>query len=312
VKWVAARVAFEGADPGRAAENVATCFFDLGLKGVVMEDPGLAPADGWGAGAVTPPQEHAVTGYFEDDARTAERCRRLESALADLAQAMDLRHRLTYTRVDEADWAEAWKEFFYPEIISPGLVVKPSWREYAARPGETVIEIDPGMAFGTGTHPTTVMCLRLIEKYLRPSASFLDVGTGSGILMITAAKLGARTVTGVDNDPTAVAVARENLAANFVPKERITVHTGDLISTVEGRFDLVAANILAEVIVKLAPDLPLVMAPGACVICSGIIRSNAETVAAELKAAGLAILETCTQEEWVAMVAAKFGWQPET
>jgi ribosomal protein L11 methyltransferase len=302
---VAARVALEGADLGQAAECVAACFFDLGLKGVVMDDPELAPAEGWGSDPVTPPTEHAVTGYFEDDARTAERCRRLESALAGLAATTGLRHSIKYTRVDEADWAEAWKEFFYPETISPGMVVKPSWRDYAPRPGETVIEIDPGMAFGTGTHPTTVICLQLIEKYLRPAARFLDLGTGSGILMIAAARLGAGSVTGVDSDPTAVTVARNNLAANHVPPETARLITGSLVSAITGQFDLVAANILAEVIVALAPDLPEVLAPGACVICSGIIQSKAATAAASLKTAGLSILETRSQEEWVAMVAKK-------
>jgi ribosomal protein L11 methyltransferase len=305
VKWVAARVVLEGADPGQAAECVATCFFDQGLKGVVMDDPELAPVEGWGSDPVASPTQYAVTGYFEDDARTAKRCRRLESALAILAETTNLRYDLTYSRVDETDWAEAWKEFFYPETISPGLVVKPSWRDYAPRPGETVVEIDPGMAFGTGTHPTTVMCLQLIEKHLRPAARFLDVGTGSGILMIAAAKLGALSVTGVDNDPSAVAVARDNLTANDVPPEKATLITGSLVSAITGHFDLVAANILAEVIVALAPELPLVMAPGASVICSGIIQSKAATAAASLKTAGLSILETCSQGEWVALVAKK-------
>jgi ribosomal protein L11 methyltransferase len=210
---------------------------------------------------------------------------------------------LTYTRVDEADWAEAWKEFFYPEKISPGLVVKPTWRQYDARAGETIIEIDPGMAFGTGTHPTTVLCLRLIEDHLRSEMTFLDVGTGSGILMIAAAKLGARQVTGVDNDPMAVVVARKNLQVNGISSESQTVVKGSLVSGIHGRYDLVAANILAEVIVRLAPDLPAVMAPGGRVICSGIIRSKQDQVAASLEAAGLEIVESRVQEEWVAIVA---------
>jgi ribosomal protein L11 methyltransferase len=299
---VAARAVFKSTDQELAAERVAACFFDLDLKGVVIDDPDLVPAEGWGSGAVLPP-EHAVTGYFEDDARTADRCRRLESALAGLADTTDLRHRLTYTRVNESDWAEAWKEFFYPVTISPGLVVKPSWRDYEARPGETIVEIDPGMAFGTGTHPTTVLCLRLIEKYLPSGARFLDVGTGSGILMIAAAKLGAGMVTGVDNDPTAVTVARQNLVANQVAPETTRLLTGSLVSAVTGTFDLVAANILAEVIMELAPDLPAAMAPGARVICSGIIQSKAATVTDRLTSVGLDVLETCVLEEWVAIVA---------
>jgi ribosomal protein L11 methyltransferase len=305
MRWVAARVVFEGPDQGLTADLIAGRFFDLGLKGVVVDDPDLAPAEGWGAEAVKPSAEHAVTGYFEDDERTAGRCRSLETALERMAGNQGFVFSLTYIRVDEADWAEAWKEFFYPEKISPGLVVKPTWRHYDARAGETIIEIDPGMAFGTGTHPTTVLCLQLIEKHLRPEMTFLDVGTGSGILMIAAAKLGARQVTGVDNDPTAVAVACKNLDANGISSDRQSVVSGSLVSEIQGRYDLVAANILAEVIVRLAPDLPAVLAPGGRVICSGIIRSKAAQVSASLEAAGLEIVESRVQQDWVAIVAGR-------
>jgi ribosomal protein L11 methyltransferase len=303
MRWVAARVVFNGPDQAFTAEIIAARFFDQGLKGVVMDDPDLAPAEDWGADAVKPSAEHAVTGYFEDDERTAGRCQSLETALEGMAIDQGFEFSLTYTRVDEADWAEAWKEFFYPEKVSPGLVVKPTWRQYDARAGETIIEIDPGMAFGTGTHPTTVLCLRLIEHHLRPEMSFLDVGTGSGILMIAAAKLGARQVTGVDNDPMAVAVARKNLEVNGISSDKQAVVKGSLVSGIHGRYDLVAANILAEVIVSLTPDLPVVLAPGGRVICSGIIRSKQAQVAASLEAAGLKIVESRVQEEWVAIVA---------
>jgi ribosomal protein L11 methyltransferase len=181
-------------------------------------------------------------------------------------------------------------------------VVKPSWRRYDALAGETIIEIDPGMAFGTGTHPTTVMCLQLIEERLRPGMRFLDVGTGSGILMIAAAKLGAWQVTGVDNDPLAVEVARRNLGANQIARDTAEVLTGSLVAEIDGRFDLVAANILAEVIVTLAADLSAVLKPQGRVICSGIIRSKQAEVLAALEAAGLAQLECRCQEEWVAVV----------
>lgn len=303
MKWVAAKIVFDGSDKGLVAELIATFFFDLGLKGVVMDDPDLEPVEGWGGDAVERPAEYAVTGYFEDDARTAQRCQTLEGALERLSGEQGFDYALNYTRVDEADWAEAWKEFFYPEKISPGLVVKPSWRAYDPQPGEIIIEIDPGMAFGTGTHPTTIMCLRLIEKYLQPGSDFLDIGTGSGILMIAAAKLGAQTVVGVDNDPTAVGVARKNLAVNGIEASRKKVLCGSLVTEIDSAFEWVSANILAEVIVDLAPDLPAVMKPGGCVICSGIIQSKQAEVAASLETAGLEILETLTQEEWVAIVA---------
>jgi ribosomal protein L11 methyltransferase len=125
---------------------------------------------------------------------------------------------VTYARIDEQDWAEAWKAYFWPEKITDLIVVKPSWREYPAEPQEIVLEIDPGMAFGTGTHPTTSLCIRMIQTHLKPGDAFLDVGTGSGILMIAAAKLGAGTVCGVDNDEVAVTVAEKNLLANHIDR----------------------------------------------------------------------------------------------
>ncbi|MDJ0782062.1 MAG: 50S ribosomal protein L11 methyltransferase [Desulfosarcinaceae bacterium] len=303
MKWVAARVVLDGDGTELAADLIADRFFDLGLKGVVMDDPDLAPAEGWGLGAQRPSSDRAVTGYFENDQCSDGRCQQLERALAVLAEREGFHYALTYSRVDDTDWSEAWKAFFYPEIISPGLVVKPSWRDYLPQAGQVVVEIDPGMAFGTGTHPTTVMCLELIQKYLQPGTAFLDVGTGSGILMIAAAKLGARQITGVDNDPTASAVARGNLAANDIPPERTAVHTGSLVNDIEGCFDLIAANILAEVIVELAPALPAILSPGGRVICSGVIRSTERAAVDGLNRAGLTIIETRRKEEWVAMVA---------
>ena len=219
----------------------------------------MDPGQDWGEDAIPPPERPGVTGYFADTQGSGDKCKTLEAALQRLERVAGIETRVEYTRIDEQDWAEAWKEYFWPEKITDTIVVKPSWREYTAGPQEIVLEIDPGMAFGTGTHATTALCIRMIQTHLKPGDAFLDVGTGSGILMIAAAKLGAGTVCGVDNDEVAVTVAEKNLLANHIDRNQFTLSTGNLVDEVRQTFDVVAANILAEVILVLLPDVTAVL-----------------------------------------------------
>ncbi len=159
------------------------------------------------------------------------------------------------------------------------------------------------MAFGTGTHPTTRMCIALVEKYIQPEDSFLDIGTGSGILMIAAAKLGADTMTGIDNDEVAVSVARDNLIKNKIDPDTYELMTGDLVSSVNGRFSLVTANILSEIIVHLLDDIHHVVKKDSIFICSGIIEPRRAMVEEKLLAKGFEIIEVMVKEEWVAIAS---------
>ncbi|BBO76890.1 ribosomal protein L11 methyltransferase [Desulfosarcina widdelii] len=303
MKWIAAKVVFDCPDIGLAADLVADTFYSLGLKGVVVNDPQMDPKPDWADDAVPPPQEPAVIGYFADTDQAAEKCRRLEDALMHLQKASGIVTRVVYSRIDEQDWAEAWKEYFWPEQITDTIVVKPSWREYAAKPNEIILEIDPGMAFGTGTHPTTALCIRQIQSHLQPGDTFLDVGTGSGILMIAAAKLGAINACGVDNDEVAVSVAEKNLLANGVQDYRLM--TGNLVEQVDSTFHVVAANILAEVILDLLPDVTAVLEPNGILICSGIIVEKKESVLSGLEKSGLTVIEILEKGGWVAIAARK-------
>jgi len=182
-------------------------------------------------------------------------------------------------------------------------VVKPTWREYQAASDEIIIELDPGMAFGTGTHPTTTLCAVMIEKYLRKGDCFLDVGTGSGILMIAAARLGATRVCGIDKDETAVKVAAANLKLNATPPETFQVKTANLIDETSETYDMIAANILTPVILGLIVDIPRVLNPGGIFICSGIIEKNQGQVTEALQNIGFDIVEAGVKEEWVAITA---------
>jgi ribosomal protein L11 methyltransferase len=301
MKWIAATVTFTSPDREQATDLVADIFYALDLKGVVIDDPERDSEADWGEDALPPPEMPGVTGYFADTSDAAERCRELELQLARLETRTGIAARVTYRRIDEADWAEAWKAFFWPERITDRIIVKPTWRDYPARPGEIILEIDPGMAFGTGTHATTALCIQLIEAHLANGHAFLDVGTGSGILMIAAAKLGAGEVCGVDNDPVAVTVAEKNLLVNGIACFRLVA--GNLVEAIDRSFDVVAANILAEVILVLLHDVVSVVKPGGLFICSGIITAKKDAVLSGLQDNGFAVVEILEKEGWVAIAA---------
>jgi ribosomal protein L11 methyltransferase len=301
--WVEARVVYEAGAPALAADLIADVFYGFGVKGVVIEDPDPGPMPAAPGEEFQPAAHYAVGGYFPADTFGAAQCRAFEAAVARLGQRAGIRWHAAYRKVADEDWAESWKAYFWPERVAERIVVKPSWREYTPRKGDVILEIDPGMAFGTGTHPTTALCIQLIEAYLKPGAHMLDVGTGSGILMAAAALLGAGIVHGVDNDAVAVAVARENLLRNHIPQPRFGLWVGTLVEGVTANYDLVCANILAEVIVELIPDLNQILVPGGVFVCSGIVAEKSATVMAALSAAGFGIREVRKREGWCAIAA---------
>ena len=207
--------------------------------------------------------------------------------------------------INEDDWVIAWKDYFHVTHIGQRLVIRPSWRDYTPRGDEVVLELDPGMAFGTGLHPTTRMCLEQVERRTRHGMRVLDVGTGSGILALAAAKLGAASVYCIDNSSVAVESAVANAAANGL-SERITVVLGVLneaeAARMQGQFDLVLANIIARVIGSIAPQLARVMVPDALLIASGIIEERKHEAEQPLLATGLKLVEQVMIDDWVTLV----------
>ncbi len=203
--------------------------------------------------------------------------------------------------VHEQDWSECWKQYYKPFRAGKLLVIKPTWEDWDAQPDDLIIELDPGMAFGTGTHETTAMCITLIEKYYA-GGRLLDVGTGSGILAIAAARLGAKNVVAVDIDPDAVRVAEENVAHNGL-SDCITVREGDLLQGLNETFDFAVANILAPVICMLSVPLKNHLRKNGLFICSGIINEAEQDVLNALNGADYTVLEVIHKNDWVAVAA---------
>ncbi len=208
--------------------------------------------------------------------------------------------------VSEEDWANSWKAYYKPIHIGKKIVIVPAWEKYEEQPGEIIVRMDPGMAFGTGTHETTRLVIELLETYTKQGARVLDVGCGSGILAICAAKLGAAVCKAYDIDPVAVRVARENIKDSG--EQNVTCDVSDLLKQVDlsgGRYDLICANIVADIIIRMAPDVGAYMKDDAVLLASGIITERAEEVVDALAANGLRVTERLDENGWCALVVQK-------
>ena len=209
---------------------------------------------------------------------------------------------ITISTQDDSQWKDKWKEFFKPARITDCLVVKPTWETYQAALGEKVIEIDPGMAFGTGTHETTSLCLKMIEKYMNTGDKVLDVGCGSGILSIGAALLGASEVLAVDIDPEAVKVSGENVALNNC-QEKVSVQYGNLVDGIDFKANIVAANLMADLVMTLSSHVARHMTADGTYISSGILIEKEEQVAKVISDCGFVIKEIMEDGMWCAIAA---------
>jgi len=275
------------------AEAVSSFLIEQGSPGLIQEElPGLAHR-----------KKERLIAYFRNDRNFRAKGGKIRSFLLSVSQlhpgSFSFHHRV----IKEERWAENWKSNFKPMRITPRLVVKPPWEEYARQKGELVVEIDPGMAFGTGTHPSTQMCLRALEEVVRsssPSLSMLDVGTGSGILAIAARKLGVTKVLAVDIDPVAIDCARKNATVNKINRG-IDFRVGSL-DGLRRNFDILVANLLPQELLKVAPFLPKRMSSGGALILSGLLRGQKKEIVAPFAGQGLEILRSQESKGWSCLV----------
>ena len=208
--------------------------------------------------------------------------------------------------VNEEDWANSWKKYYTTLHIGKRTVIVPMWEEYEAKEGEIVVKMDPGMAFGTGSHETTRLVIELLEKYTKQGVRMLDVGTGSGILAICASKLGAGECKAYDIDPIAVKVANENIAESG--QTNVTCEVSDLLKQVDldgGKYDLICANIVADIIIRMTPDIGRFMKDDCVLLCSGIIKERADDVTAKLNEYALKVIERIDDNGWCALAVMK-------
>ena len=254
--------------------------------------------------------------YVDGDMEEAEKealLERVKEELEDLRMFLDIGEcTITASQTEDKDWINNWKEYFHQFYVDD-ILITPSWEEVKEEDqAKMIIHIDPGTAFGTGMHETTQLCMRQLKKYVTSETEILDVGTGSGILSIVALKLGAKHAVGTDLDPCAITATKENLEANDIPEGAMDVMIGNIIDDKEvqdavgyEKYDIVAANILADVLVPLTPVIVNQMKHGGIYITSGIIDEKEETVVAAVKAAGLEVLEVTHQNDWVSVTARK-------
>ena len=292
--WIELSIATDA----EGAEAAAVLLNEFVSGGAVIEETLIADA----CEPIDLARAFTVRAFFSSDQR--DQVARAETALWHLSQLRAMTPPHTRELAEE-DWAEAWKKHYTILHIGKHLVIKPSWLEYAARADDVVIELDPGMAFGTGLHPTTRMCMAAIEERLAPNATMLDVGCGSGILSITAAKLGARKIRALDLDPIAVETTARNVAINRADSIVRVEHRSIDADRDCNQFDLVCINILAEIVCDLAPMVANALRAGGIVIASGILDFKADDVRDAFAECGIDVIEKKQEEDWVALIGIK-------
>ena len=291
-------------EPGRV-EALVERLSELGFDQLVINDPADAEAlseESWG-----------YTGSYVDKAFIEELKSKAyvllylvaDEPVPDDLQALLKAYDHSISTVDDQDWLHKWKEYYVPFEIAPGIVVKPVWRSYEAKEGELVVEIDPGLAFGTGSSPTTYLATRLMQEYLRPAGSVLDVGCGTGIQSVIASKLGAGRILAVDYDPEAVASTAANAAQNGC--ENIEVRRNDLVKGLDVKADLIVANLTGPLVVRLCENVASCCKNGTVLIASGIIDDMEVPCADAIEAVGFRVLKVLRDDCWVAVAAEYCG-----
>ena len=311
MKWTEVQVS-------TSSENediVSDILYDTGAMGLLIEDPRdiielSKRVDDWDfidASLLDMDSEAVIIkAYFPETQDVAEIItiikRKVETGPVLLGDSP--LGQVIVSQVDEKDWAESWKKYYKPKRIGKNIVIKPSWEDFHSLPNDLVIELDPGMAFGTGTHETTIMCVEALESYVRTDSTVFDIGCGSGVLGIVAAKLGAKKVIGVDLDEVSVRVSNENIKINNV-EHIMEIRKGNLLEVINSKANIIVSNIIAEIIAKMTQDISGFLEDGGIFITSGIIIEKIYMVEEALIENGFKILEVKKMNSWACIIASK-------
>lgn len=312
MKWTEIKVQVEG----KWEELISNIFYDIGVKGLSIDDPNYLKnleqnKEDWDYIDEELIKEKldkletnrvSIKAYFSEEEKPLEKLELFKKHIKLYEEIKEDDYDIYLKDVMEKDWSENWKKYYKPTRIGKNIVIKPSWEKYEKNEADIIIEIDPGMAFGTGTHETTSMCTIAIEKYLKREETLYDIGTGSGILSLVAGKLGASKVIGIDLDPTAVKVARENIKNNDL-ENKISIKEGDLFKILNSKADIIVANIIADIIIGMSENIKEYLKRDGIFITSGIIKSKEEDVKSALEANNFEIIEIMRMKEWLCIVA---------
>lgn len=296
-----------------AVEAVSNILYDVGIAGVVIEDPNdliLMERDenSWDYiddSLFNQDYEGAIVkGYLPETPDLIKKLETIKQKVSILPEyGLDIGvGEVSTNAVYEEDWSNSWKKYYKTTKIGKNIVIKPTWEKYNPEPDELVVEMDPGMAFGTGTHETTIMCVMELENHIKSDSTVFDIGCGSGILSITAARLGAGKVISVDIDEVAVDATRNNAKLNNV-EDILDIRIGNLMDVVSEKADIVVANIIAEIIILLSNDIKSFLVDEGIFIASGIILDKIEDVEKALVNAGLEVIKVEKMGEWAAVVS---------
>lgn len=293
-----------------AVDLIASKLYEIGVKGIEIIDPSLSQEErdrlivDYIDESLVQSETVKIICYFSSEENLEEKIHLIEDLLKEMTDFVDIGQGTIETLITkEEDWANNWKQYYKPFRVGAHIVIKPTWETFDdLQEDDLLIEIDPGMAFGCGTHETTSMCIEHLQKYLSPMDHVIDVGCGSGILSIVAAKLGAKKVEAIDLDKAAVKVTKENVELNEI-SDIVTVFHGDLLQNTQEKADVVVANIMADVIIILVDDILRVLKTGGLFITSGIIQDRTEEVQLKIESAGFEIIEITKNGEWVSIAA---------
>ncbi|CAK9331674.1 50S ribosomal protein L11 methyltransferase [Thermoanaerobacter kivui] len=307
MKWIEVQVM----TTQEAEEAVTNIMHELGAGGVVIKNPNdvklLAQNDSWDYLDPSLFEENEavkVFAYFPMASDTTDKINLLKERVVELKSfGIDIGNfEFKVSEVNEADWENNWKQYYKPLKVGEKIVIKPSWEEYNPEEGELIVELDPGMAFGTGTHETTKMCLEFLEKIIKQGDVVFDIGCGSGILSIASGKLGAKEVYAADIDDVSVEIARQNVELNNL--QNVKVFKSNLLKEFVGKADVIVANIIADVIIKLSGEVPHYLQDKGLFLASGIIKSRKEEVVEKIQNF-FEILKIKEEGEWCAILARK-------
>ena len=287
---------------------VSGIFYNIGAAALDIEDPNdlidlSNQKEGWDFFGIDLEglnlDEIKIKAFFSEEEDVVS----IVSALRERIESKGL-GKISTSEIEDEDYLDNWKKYFKPFKIGNNIIIKPSWEEYQEQKEDIIIDIDPGMAFGTGTHETTSLCIEALEEHVKNASTVFDIGCGSGILSIVSAKLGANKLVAIDLDPSCVRISKENIEKNNL-SDKIDVRQGDLLEVLEGKADVIVANIIAEAILSITSSVKNYLKDGGIFISSGIILDKRDSVLESLKDNGFKIEEIKTQGEWVCIISSK-------